>query len=138
MSDEPQIYRYGRVWEAIGWLFMLLALLFPALMWLNHERFTAPLWVMFVSMATFGGLTVYYYRAHCSIVTGEILTLHRPFRPPVTYSWRDIIAVSPEGERLRFQTISRQQSFLLEPWDPAFRAIVSEFLAHHPEAVLPD
>jgi hypothetical protein len=132
MTNEPETFRYSFVWQMIGWTFVALPFLFAAMMYLQGERIDARVVAAFVAMFVYGALTVVYYRRHTTTLTNDTLAIRRPFRSPVQVRWSDIVSIREEKNRFRFIT-NDQHSFIVNVWDPAFNAIVTNVLATHPE-----
>ena len=99
--DETRTLRFTWPYRAIGILFVVLAMVFPALMAWNHERIDGAIVATFIAMAV-GGLACFIYYARPRVVISSEGVEVRTALSERRFKWRDVVTVRVLPKVLRF------------------------------------
>jgi hypothetical protein len=110
MSNAPEepVLRFGWVFHAVGLTLVLLAALFPLLMWLNRESFDASVIVTLVALAVFGTTTFLYSRAYEVRILNDGFVLSRLMSRPREVKWSSVVAARLDAGDVIFDTTDGQ------------------------------
>lgn len=119
---EPQTYRYGPVWSAIGWTSLALAVAFPLLMASNHERIDGPTVLMIVAFAVAGAWALLYFGKYAVTIEADGFTVSRLGRQPFAVTWRQVRSVRLADSALTLETTDRRR-ISVSTYFSGFRAL---------------
>lgn len=131
---EPDTYRYGRVWRAVGVTAVLLAVALPCLMVANNETLdSATVWLL-VGFASVGVWSYAYFAKYRLTMATEGFTIYRLGRQPFNVAWREVRSVRFEESEIRFVTTD-QRRIGVSSYFPGYEALETAAARHLPDVV---
>jgi hypothetical protein len=93
-----QTFRYPPAWQWIGFLAVLLSLVFPLLMSWNSEAIDSSIVAALVGMAVAGVWCVLHFRRYELELGEDGFVIRRLWRAPFSATWQQIVSVrAPRG-----------------------------------------